>query len=83
MHGEKRRSRGGRIRTDDVLVPNQARYQTALHPEKQAEQVGFEPTELLHPTVFKTAAISQTLPLLQTHKRRAQDSNLRDFRLLP
>ena len=24
--------------------------------------VGFEPTELLHPTVFKTAAINRTLP---------------------
>ena len=26
--------RGGEIRTPDILVPNQARYQTTLHPEK-------------------------------------------------
>lgn len=28
------------------------------------ERVGFEPTELLHPSVFKTDAISRTLPPL-------------------
>ena len=26
--------RGGQTRTDDLLVPNQAYYQTVLHPEK-------------------------------------------------
>ena len=26
--------RGGRIRTYDLLVPNQARYRATLHPEK-------------------------------------------------
>lgn len=26
--------RGGEIRTPDILVPNQARYQATLHPEK-------------------------------------------------
>ena len=26
-------SRGGQIRTDDLLVPNQARYRATLHPE--------------------------------------------------
>jgi hypothetical protein len=26
--------RGGQIRTDDLLVPNQARYRATLHPEK-------------------------------------------------
>jgi hypothetical protein len=25
--------RGGEIRTPDILVPNQARYQATLHPE--------------------------------------------------
>ena len=25
--------RGGQTRTDDLLVPNQAYYQTVLHPE--------------------------------------------------
>ena len=27
--------RGGRIRTYDLLVPNQARYRATLHPEKK------------------------------------------------
>ena len=27
------RCRGGQIRTDDLLVPNQARYRATLHPE--------------------------------------------------
>ena len=27
-------SRGGRIRTDDLLRPRQTRYQTALHPDE-------------------------------------------------
>ena len=33
-YGDSVRStgRGGEIRTPDILVPNQARYQTALHP---------------------------------------------------
>lgn len=29
---------------------------------------GFEPPELLHPTVFKTAAINQTLPKIHKTK---------------
>ena len=28
-----KKSRGGRIRTCDPLVPNQVRYRTALHPD--------------------------------------------------
>ena len=28
--------RGGQIRTDDLLVPNQARYRATLHPELNA-----------------------------------------------
>ena len=32
----KRFGRGERIRTFDILVPNQARYRAALHPEKRA-----------------------------------------------
>jgi hypothetical protein len=28
--------RGGQIRTDDLLVPNQARYRATLHPEKNS-----------------------------------------------
>ena len=28
------KSRGGRIRTYDLVVPNDARYRAALHPEK-------------------------------------------------
>lgn len=31
----KKYGRGGEIRTPDILVPNQARYQTALHPEQK------------------------------------------------
>jgi hypothetical protein len=30
---ELSKSRGGQIRTDDLLVPNQARYRATLHPE--------------------------------------------------
>ena len=30
---QKKGSRGGQIRTDDLLVPNQARYRATLHPE--------------------------------------------------
>ena len=28
--------RGGEIRTPDILVPNQARYQATLHPERMS-----------------------------------------------
>ena len=35
--------RGGRIRTDDILLPKQALYQAELRPVMVAE-VGFEPT---------------------------------------
>ena len=30
---ERKDGRGGEIRTHDPLVPNQMRYQTALHPD--------------------------------------------------
>ena len=33
------------------------------HAINLVEEVGFEPTGLLHPIVFKTIAINQTLPL--------------------
>ena len=29
--------RGGEIRTPDILLPKQARYQTTLHPVKETE----------------------------------------------
>ena len=29
--------RGGEIRTPDILLPKQARYQTALHPETRPQ----------------------------------------------
>ena len=32
--------RGGEIRTPDILVPNQARYQATLHPEPAIIPVG-------------------------------------------
>ncbi len=33
--GDKlKNGRGGEIRTPDILVPNQARYQTTLHPDE-------------------------------------------------
>jgi hypothetical protein len=32
----RKSGRGGGIRTPDILLPKQARYQTALHPEKGA-----------------------------------------------
>ena len=33
MHVQQKPGRGGEIRTPDILVPNQARYQATLHPE--------------------------------------------------
>ncbi len=35
--------RGGQIRTDDLLVPNQARYRTTLRPENFMTETGFVP----------------------------------------
>ena len=32
--------RGGRIRTYDLVVPNDARYRAALHPENNAVPMG-------------------------------------------
>ena len=34
------RSRGGRIRTYGLVVPNDARYRAALHPENLAKPMG-------------------------------------------
>ena len=47
-----KKCRGGRIRTYDLLVPNQARYRATLHPEKNNVEfkkrlVGWSPNELL------------------------------------
>jgi hypothetical protein len=39
--------RGDWIRTSDLLVPNQTRYQTALHPEKNGANVGIRTPDLL------------------------------------
>ena len=36
--------RGGRIRTYDLLVPNQARYRATLHPEKNNAELWVLPT---------------------------------------
>ena len=36
----RRRGRGGRIRTDDLLVPNQALYQAKLRPARYAVAQG-------------------------------------------
>jgi hypothetical protein len=36
--GEREIGRGDRIRTYDPLVPNQVRYQTALHPDADLPQ---------------------------------------------
>ena len=36
--------RGGGTRTPGPMVPNQVRYQTALHLELMAEKEGFEPS---------------------------------------
>ena len=33
LGGKKKCGRGEEIRTPDILLPKQARYQTALHPE--------------------------------------------------
>jgi hypothetical protein len=52
--------RGGGIRTPDILLPKQARYQTALHPEKReviitsraASLQGFEPSGQLQKSTF-------------------------------
>lgn len=51
--------RGGRIRTYDLLVPNQAPYQTRPHPVAQVE--GIEPSF----SVLET----DVLPLHYTHKK--------------
>ena len=34
--------RGGQIRTDDLLVPNQARYRATLHPELFSSREGMK-----------------------------------------
>lgn len=41
------------------------------------EEVGFEPTELLHPLVFKTSAINQALPFLLLFWSPLRESNPR------
>ena len=49
LMAQKNNGRDDRIRTCGPLVPNQMRYQAALHPvrnKKLAERVGFEPTAL-------------------------------------
>ena len=33
LQAAKKSGRGGEIRTPDILLPKQARYQTTLHPE--------------------------------------------------
>ncbi len=35
-HGRSKTGRGREIRTPDILLPKQARYQTALYPEISA-----------------------------------------------
>ena len=48
--------------------PSSRAFQTLANPSQldshMEEQVGFEPTDVLPPTVFKTVAINQTRPLL-------------------
>ena len=48
--------RGGQIRTDDLLLPKQARYRATLHPEKISFQSLFQLTNsfgFVKPYVFK------------------------------
>ena len=39
-NGRVKNGRGGGIRTRDLLVPNQLRYQAALHPEQLSLYAG-------------------------------------------
>ena len=62
-------SRGDRIRTCDHLVPNQARYRTALHPvsckvsdfASAKVLIKSEPCKFFYNYLFKKQIISQTL----------------------
>ena len=55
------------IEPTEVFLPlrlsKSVHYHSANLPV--AEEVGFEPTELLHSAVFKTAALNQTLPFFR------------------
>lgn len=42
-----------------------ARYHCQLGDTSIDERLGFEPKWLLHPTIFKIAAINRTLPSLE------------------
>ena len=70
---ERGKSRGGRIRTDDVLVPNQARYQTALHPEASGQ--GIEPRS----ADLESAVLPLNYPPMHTKQLQSpeRDSNPR------
>ncbi len=37
-YGRNKNGRGGEIRTPDILLPKQARYQTALHPANPSQR---------------------------------------------
>ena len=62
-HG--RREQDSNLRTVSGACGLANRGLATRPPLHLAEQVGFEPTGLLHPTVFKTVALIQTRPLLQ------------------
>ena len=50
------RSRGGQIRTDDLLVPNQARYRATLRPEKIILQEQFQKPGGVYPAFLRDYA---------------------------
>src|SRR2546429_4887462 len=62
---QKRRaiSRGGRIRTGDLLVPNQTRYRTALRPEHRPPPPTPPPAQAGNPT--------RTLPPAQQRQAKS------------
>src|SRR5687767_1284888 len=47
VDGVNFRNRDGRIRTDDLLVPNEARYQPSLHPDGHDDRADWIRTSVL------------------------------------
>ena len=44
--------RGGEIRTPDILLPKQARYQATLHPDRRAETISPHAKKVNPPDAF-------------------------------
>lgn len=73
--------RGEEIRTPDILLPKQARYQTALHPERVHYRHGTQVArERLHFETFcKHSAWTRSPPCgISSLRRRRSDTITRD-----